>query len=86
MGVYIYDTMEKVPFEILNIIGLKTSNCSVGEFSFAYWYLKAYYVNIISYLCVYYYAVGKLCYILFIVLFLLIDLVSENIEALKPLL
>lgn len=48
MGVYIYDTMEKVPFEILNIIGLKTWKCSFGEFAFAYWYLKAYYVNLIS--------------------------------------
>lgn len=86
MGVYIYGSLGKVSFEILNIIGLKTWNCSVGEFSFAYWYRKACYVNTVSYICVYYYAIGKLCYILFIVLFLLIDLVSENTEALMPFL
>lgn len=35
MGVYIYYTVEEVPFEILNTIGLKTGNCSVEEFVFA---------------------------------------------------
>lgn len=37
MDVYFYYTMEKNPFEILNIIGLKTWNGSVGEFAFAFW-------------------------------------------------
>lgn len=37
VDMYIYYTMEKVPCKILNTVVLKTWNCSVGEFAFAYW-------------------------------------------------